>query len=73
MAQKPTGPNMERLTEAGIVHPQHTMSEQDQQLVEKLSKEEVEALISIRHKLGDDFIKKTAKEGKFPHPASFPL
>jgi hypothetical protein len=64
---------MERLKDAGIVHPQHTMSEHDQRLVETLSKEEVEALISVKHKLGDDFVKKTMKEGKFPHPASFPL
>ena len=65
--------NMERLQEAGIVHPHHKMSEEDQQLVETLTREEVETLISVKNKLGDNFIRKTAKEGKFPSPESFPL
>jgi hypothetical protein len=46
------------------------MSEKHKALVETLTGDEVNALISVRKKLGDDFIKKTAKGGKFPHPAT---
>jgi hypothetical protein len=62
--------NLKKLQKAGLVHPETTMSEKHKALVETLTGDEVNALISVRKKLGDDFIKKTAKGGKFPHPAT---
>lgn len=67
---KAASTNLKKLQKAGLVHSETTMSEKDRALVETLSADEVSALISVRKKLGDDFIKKTAKGGKFPHPAT---
>ena len=60
--------NVEVLQGAGIVHKNHTMNEHDQKLLNSLSKSEVDALISIKNKLGEDFLRKTTKDGRFPHP-----
>jgi hypothetical protein len=63
--------NVEQLQHAGIIAKPHKLSSDDQTRINSLTEHEVAALISARHKLGDDLIKKTAKGGQFPHPDSF--
>ena len=47
--------NIQRLIEAGLIRAGHRFSDQDQRLLESLSEDEVEALISVKIKLGEDF------------------
>ena len=64
------GDNVSVLQEAGVVAKKHKMTGSDVDLLNSLDKNEVDALISIRKKLGDDFLKKVSRGGKFPHPLS---
>jgi hypothetical protein len=48
----------ERLEGAGLIRKGHQFSSEDEKLLESLSEHEVEALISAKRKLGDDFLKK---------------
>ena len=63
--------NIEQLQHAGIIAKQHNLTAEDQTKINSLTEHEIAALISVRHKLGDDMLKKTAKGGQFPHPDSF--
>jgi hypothetical protein len=47
--------NWQRLEQAGLIKAGHQFSTEDRQLLESLSKAEVEALISVKTKLGEDF------------------
>jgi len=60
--------NIEVMQQNGLVAKKHKISEDDQKLLNSLSASEVKALISIRGKLGDKFLSKIHKGGKFPHP-----
>ena len=60
--------NIEVMQEAGLVAKKHKISEEDQKRLNSLSASEVKALISIRGKLGDTFLKKIHKGDRFPHP-----
>jgi hypothetical protein len=46
---------IQRLVDAGLIRAGHQFSDQDRQLLESLSEDEVEALISVKTKLGEDF------------------
>jgi hypothetical protein len=67
--QEPNSPendnmtNIERLTEAGVVPAGHKFDEDEEEAIESLSRHEVDALISSKDKLGDDFIKKHVPHG----------
>jgi hypothetical protein len=50
--------NQARLKKAGLIRAGHEFSKKDTQLIEKLSKEEIGALISARRKLGSGFLRK---------------
>lgn len=47
--------NIERLQQAGLVEVDHQLTPDEINSVNQLSSAEVDALISIRAKLGDDF------------------
>ena len=55
--------NIERLTESGVCPASHQFDEEEKQAIESLSPQEVDALISSKEKLGDDFIKKHVPHG----------
>ena len=44
-----------RLVDAGLIRAGHEFSDEDQKLLESLSEDEVEALISVKTKLGEEF------------------
>jgi hypothetical protein len=46
---------IQHLVDAGLIRAGHQFSDQDRQLLESLSDDEVEALISVKTKLGEDF------------------
>jgi len=48
----------ERLEGAGIVKKGHKFSPDDEKVIENLTDEEVDSLISIKEKLGDEFLYK---------------
>ena len=48
--------NMELLKQAGLIEAGHTFSREDHHLIESLTKDEVNALISVRAKVGEDFL-----------------
>ncbi len=48
--------NLERLKRAGLIRSGYEFSKEDQRLLESLSEEEVEALISVKRKVGEDFL-----------------
>jgi hypothetical protein len=63
-----TETNVEILQKAGIVHKQTTMNEHDEGLLNSLTPAEVRCLITIKNKLGVEYLKKCSKGGRFPHP-----
>ncbi len=50
--------NVETLMEAGVVPGDHTLTSDEVSVINGLSASEVQALISIKQKLGDDFIQR---------------
>ncbi len=57
--------NQARLKKAGLIRAGHEFSKKDSELLEKLSKEEVGALISAKRKIGSSFLQRHAS-GKRP-------
>ena len=55
--------NIERLTDAGVCTAGERFTEDEKKAIESLSHQEVDALISSKEKLGDDFIKKHVPHG----------
>ena len=55
--------NLATLIAAGVVPQNHTLSYEDQQTVEGLSQDEVNCLIDLKSKLGDDFIRRNTADG----------
>ena len=50
--------NWKLLEEAGLISRDHEFSKEDRRLLESLSDDEVEALISIKKKLGENFFRR---------------
>jgi len=55
--------NLERLKEAGLVPEDYDFTKKEETAIESLSKEEVNSLISSKHKLGEDFVKNHMPHG----------
>jgi hypothetical protein len=55
--------NFERLQSAGLVEVQHSLTADEINSINQLSVAEVDALISVRAKLGDDFFSRKVKVG----------
>jgi len=52
--------HVDKLKQAGLIHHQANLSQQDHDTINSLSDHEVDALISVKKKLPADFIKKHA-------------
>ncbi len=50
--------NLDKLITAGLISATHNLPDNDTDALEKLSDHEVNALISAKQKLGDDFLKR---------------
>jgi hypothetical protein len=48
--------NFQRLSQAGLILPNAALSASDTQLINSLTSDEVSALISVKGKLGEDFL-----------------
>jgi hypothetical protein len=55
--------NLERLKEANLVPDDCEFDEDEEAAIESLTHDEVNALISTKQKLGDDFINKNTPHG----------
>lgn len=55
--------NFERLQSAGLIEVQHTLTADEINSINQLSPAEVDALISVRAKLGDDFFNRKVQVG----------
>lgn len=55
--------NVERLQQAGLIETEHPLTPDEVNSVNQLSSAEVDALISVRAKLGDDFFKRKVQVG----------
>lgn len=55
--------NFDRLQSAGLIEVQHSLTAEEINSINQLSATEVDALISVRTKLGDDFFKRKVKVG----------
>ena len=55
--------NFERLQTAGLIDVQHSLTNDEIASINQLSSSEVDALISVRAKLGDDFFNRKVKVG----------
>jgi hypothetical protein len=55
--------NIERLQQAGLIEVNHALTPDEVNSVNQLSSAEVDALISVRSKLGDDFFNRTVQVG----------
>jgi len=55
--------NVDRLIEEGIIAKDYALSDEDRDALEGLSDEELQALIDLRNKLGDEFIGRHFKAG----------
>ena len=54
--------NMEKLKAAGVVPEDHTLSDNDSTAVDNLSDHEVQTLIGLKQKLGDDFVQRNTRD-----------
>jgi hypothetical protein len=55
--------NVEKLQQAGLLQTEHQLTDDELQTVNQLSPAEVDALISVKAKLGDDFFKRKVQDG----------
>ena len=55
--------NVDRLQQAGLIQTPHPLTEDEIDSLNKLSSAEVDALISVRMKLGDDFFQRKVQQG----------
>lgn len=55
--------NVERLQQAGLIETEHPLTPDEVNSVNQLSSAEIDALISVRAKLGDDFFKRKVPMG----------
>jgi hypothetical protein len=55
--------NLERLKQAGLVPDDYEFDQNEEAAIESLTNEEVNALISSKQKLGEDFINTHAPHG----------
>jgi len=55
--------NVERLQQAGLIQTEHPLTDDEIQSVNQLSPAEIDALISVRAKLGDDFFTRKVQVG----------
>ena len=53
---------LEKLKAAGVVPHDHTLSEADVTIIENLHDHEVDTLIHLKQKLGDDFVKRNTRD-----------
>ncbi len=60
-------PNVDDLRAAGCLHPEHEFTADETKRIESLNPDEVQAMISVRAKLGHDLCtKKDDEPGVFP-------
>ena len=59
--------NVEKLQQAGLIQTEHPLTDDEIQSVNQLSSAEVDALISVRAKLGDDFFNRKVQVGDDTH------
>ena len=59
--------NVERLQQAGLIVAQHPLTDEEIGNVNQLSQPEVDALISVRAKLGDQFFERKVQVGDDGH------
>lgn len=50
--------NLETLMAAGVIPQDNTLSEEDRSVVEALTYLEIQALIALKQKLGEDFLRR---------------
>ena len=55
--------NFERLQAAGLIEVEHSLTEDEMNSINQLSTAEVDALISVHAKLGEDFFNRKVKVG----------
>lgn len=55
--------NVEQLQQAGLIQTEHPLTSDEIQSVNQLSSAEIDALISVRAKLGDDFFARKVQQG----------
>ncbi|MGI8772176.1 MAG: hypothetical protein ACR2JE_12150 [Acidobacteriaceae bacterium] len=55
--------NVDRLQQAGLIQTQHPLTPEETASINQLSSAEVDALISVRMKLGDDFFNRKVHDG----------
>jgi hypothetical protein len=56
--------NVKTLSDAGLVRPEK-LTDQDKKVLESLSPDEVNSLLRVKAKLGDDMINKNWQDPKF--------
>jgi hypothetical protein len=54
--------NLEKLIKAGVVPPDHTLTDDDTLIIENLSHLEVECLVDLKQKLGDEFLRRNIRD-----------
>ncbi len=54
--------NLEKLKTAGVVPDDHTLTDADTSTIENLSDQEVQSLISLKQKLGADFVQRNTRD-----------
>jgi hypothetical protein len=53
--------NLDVLISAGVIPQNHTLTADDIEVVNELSHAEVDALIAVKFRLGDDFLQRNVK------------
>ena len=54
--------NLDKLIDAGVVPDDHTLSDEDSSVIESLSPLEVQSLVDLKHKLGEDFLQRNVHD-----------
>ncbi len=55
--------NVEKLQQAGLVEVNHPLTDAEVDNINQLSSAEIDALVSVRAKLGDDFFARKVQQG----------
>lgn len=61
------GAKLEKLKAARVAHPTHEFSAAEEQLIESLSDDEIDTIISAKKKLGEQLLRKETNDEAHPN------
>ena len=63
--------NEQRLIDEGLLHEDHELADHELNLLDQLTSEEIDALVSVKAKVGGDLLDKGSREESHPPTQGF--